>query len=222
LWWLAALPMFLLPACAPRKDQAPGGPAGSRPAPGAAATLQPKKEISLNPQQPAPARAAPLPVTTEQILPALPSPPLLPKDFDLGPLADRIGASRDERQAAAAAERFLDGLASGKVPADELAPELREELSASLAYYLDQGLRPVWHRLGTLTLENGAEGGRAAVVKVRLRGNPGSSSGELYLSLREGRWYVSDVQLGLVLLGQPEAARKEEKFIPSGYRGRLD
>jgi hypothetical protein len=221
LWWLAALPLFLLPACAPRKDQATGGPAGARPATGAAATVQPKKEITLS-QRPAPARAVPVPVPTEQTLPALPSPPRLPKDFDLGPMADRMGASRDERQAAAAAERFLDGLASGKVPADELAPELRAELTASLAYYLDQGLRPVWHRLGSLTLENGADGGRAAWVKVRLRGNPGSSSGELYLILREGRWYVSDVQLGLVLLGQPEAAREEEKFIPSGYRGRLD
>jgi hypothetical protein len=172
-------------------------------------------------QPPAAARAAAPPISLEQTLPALPYPSLLPEDFDLGPLADRIGASRDERQAAAAADRFLTGLASGKVPADELASDRREELTDSLAYYLDQGLRPVWHRLGSLTLENGEKGERSARIRVRVRGNPGSSSGELYLSRLEGRWYVTDVQIGLVLLSQP-AARREGKFIPSGYRGRLD
>jgi hypothetical protein len=209
-WWPAALLALLLLDCAPRKERAPEVPAGG--------AVQPKKEITLS-QQPAAARAAPIPVPVEQTLPALPSPALLPEDFDLGPLADRLGGSREERQAAAAAERFLDGLATGKVPAEDLLPELRAELSASLGYYLDQGLRPVSHRLGALTLETETGGERAAWFKVRLNGDPGSSSGELYLRLREGRWYVSDVQLGLALLGQP-AARREGKFIPSQYGGR--
>ncbi len=219
-WWPAALLLLLLAACAPRKEGTPQAPAGARPASEAGAVVQPKKEITLS-QQPAAARAAPVPVPVEQTLPALPSPALLPEDFDLGLLADRIGGSRDERQAAAAAERFLDGLATGKVPAEDLLPERREELSASLSYYLDQGFRPVSHRLGTLALETEGGGERGAWFKVRLNGNPGSSSGELYLRLREGRWYVSDVQVGLALLGQP-AARREGKFIPSEYSGRLE
>lgn len=218
LWWLAALPIILLPACAPRKERAPGAPAGQRPA---AAAVQPSKELTLSKQPPAAAKAAPPSVPLEQSLPALPSAPLLPEDFELGPLADRIGGSRDERQAAAAADRFLAGLASGKVPAEDLAADRREELIASLAYYLEQGLRPVWHRLGSLTLENGEKGERSAEIKVRLRGDPGASSGELYLSHLEGRWYVTDVQIGLALLSQP-AARREEKFVPWGYRERLE
>jgi hypothetical protein len=182
--------------------------------------VQPKKEITLS-QKPATSRAAPVPVPLEQTLPALHSPTLLPQDFDLGPLADRIGGSREERQAAAAAERFLDALATGKVPAEDLLPERREELSASLSYYLDQGLRPVSHRLGALTLQTEGGGERGAWFKVRLTGNPGSSSGELYLKLREGRWYVSDVQAGLALLGKP-ATRREGKFFPSEYGGRME
>ena len=218
-WWPAAL-LLLLAACTPRKEGAPQAPGGARPAPEAGAVVQPKKEITLS-QKPVTARAAPVPVPLEQTLPALPSPTLLPEDFDLGPLADRIGGSREERQAVAAAERFLDGLATGKVPAEDLLPERREELSASLSYYLDQGLRPVSHRLGALTLQTEDGGERGAWFKVRLTGNPGSSSGELYLKLREGRWYVSDVQVGLALLSQP-AARREGKFVPSEYGGRME
>ena len=219
-WWPAALLLLALAACAPRKEGASQAAAGARPAPEAGAAVQPKKEITLS-QKPATARAAPVPVPLEQTLPALPSPARLPEDFDLGPLADRIGGSREERQAVAAAERFLDVLATGKVPAEDLLPELREELSASLTYYLDQGFRPASHRLGALTLETEGGGDRSAWFKVRLTGNPGSSSGELYLKLREGRWYVSDVQVGLALLGQP-AAPREGKFIPSEYGGRLE
>ena len=216
LWWLAALPVILLPACAPRKG--PGARAGERPA---TAAVQPSKELTLSKQAPAAARATAPAIPLEQTLPALPFPSLLPEDFELGPLADRIGSGRDERQAAATADRFLTGLATGKVPADDLAPERREELTASLTYYLDQNLRPVWHRLGPLTMETGVAGEHSAWIKVRLRGEPGSCSGELYLSRLEGRWYISDVQIGLAFLGEP-AARREEKFIPLGYSGRLD
>jgi hypothetical protein len=218
LWWLAAFPIILLPACAPRKEQAPGAPAGQRPA---AAAVQPSKELTLRKQPPAPARPSAPPIPLDQTLPALPYPSLLPEDFDLGPLADRIGGSRDERQAAEAADRFLTGLASGKVPSDDLASDRRDELTASLAYYLDQGLRPVRHRLGSLTLENDEKGERSAQIKVLLRGDPGSTSGELYLSRLEGRWYITDVQIGLALLNQP-AARREGKFLPSGYNERLE
>jgi len=211
-WWPAALLLLALAACAPRKE---GTPPAS---PGAA--VQPKKEITLS-QKPAAPRAAPVAVPLEQTLPALPSPALLPEDFDLGPLADRIGGSRDERQAVAAAERFLDALETGKVAAEDLLPERREELSTSLSYYLDKGLHPLSHRLGALTLETEGGGERSAWFKVLLTGDPGSSSGELYLRLREGRWYVSDLQAGLALLGQP-SKRREGKFIPSEYSGRLE
>lgn len=174
-------------------------PASAKPAP-----------ITLNPQKgPAPARPAPPPVPAEQALLALPSPGLPPADFELGPLADLLAASRPEREGLNAAGRFLDGLAKGKVPEEELLPERREELARSLRYYLDRRLLPSSHRLGQYSAEDGG-----ARVKVRLLSKAGESRGELYLSRQEGRWYVSDVQAGFLQLGEPRPQR-QGKFVPA-------
>jgi len=158
---------------------------------------------------------------------ALPSARLLPEDFDIGPLADRLAGSRPQRLARAAALRFLDGLAVGKVPAAELLPERREELERSLQYYLDRKLLPSRYRLGPL-IELGDGGLRC---RLRLFGSgaagfapgnspdstPGTSAGELYLSYAEERWYVADAQVGLAALGEP-APRRQEKYVPSEAR----
>jgi hypothetical protein len=139
--------------------------------------------------------------------------PLLPEDFDIGPLADRLGGSRAERLARAAAARFLSGLAGGKVPGAEILPERREELARSLQYYLDRKLLPSRYRLGPFVeLEDGG-----LRCRVRLFGDPGSGSGELYLSSAEGKWYVADAQVGLAALGVA-APRRAEKYVPSEAR----
>ena len=206
-WWFAACIPLVLTACGPRGPAAPapgGGP--ERPD-----IVQPKRELPLTPQ-PA-ARPALPPVPPEQALLALPAARLLPEDFEIGPLADRLAGSRAERLARAAATRFLAGLAGGKVPAAEILPERREELERSLQYYLDRKLLPASFRLGPLIeLEDGSLRSR-----VRLFGDPGVSSGELYLSLAEGQWYVSDVQVGLAALASPHA-RRQEKYVPSEAR----
>jgi hypothetical protein len=144
---------------------------------------------------------------------AQPAIPLLPEDFDIGPLADRLGGSRAERLARAAAARFLSGLAGGKVPGAEILPERREELARSLQYYLDRKLLPSRYRLGPFVeLEDGG-----LRCRVRLFGDPGSGSGELYLSSAEGKWYVADAQVGLAALGVA-APRRAEKYVPSEAR----
>jgi hypothetical protein len=144
---------------------------------------------------------------------AQPAVPLLPEDFDIGPLADRLGGSRAERLARAAAARFLSGLAGGKVPGAEILPERREELARSLQYYLDRKLLPSRYRLGPFVeLEDGG-----LRCRVRLFGDPGSGSGELYLSSAEGKWYVADAQVGLAALGVA-APRRAEKYVPSEAR----
>jgi len=158
---------------------------------------------------------------------AQPSVRLLPEDFDIGPLADRLGGSRTERLARAAAARFLSGLAGGKVPGAEILPERREELERSLQYYLDRKLLPSRYRLGPFVeLEDGGlrcrlrlfGGGAAGSAPGSSPGStPGSGSGELYLGSAEGKWYVTDVQVGLATLGVA-APRRAEKFVPTEAR----
>ena len=150
------------------------------------------------------------PVSPEQALLALPSPRLTPEDFEIGPLADQLAGSRAERLARAAALRFLAGLAAGKVPDAELAPDRREELAGSLQYYLDRKLVPSRSRLGPFVeLEGGGLRSR-----VRLFGEPGTVSGELYLGQKDGQWYVSDAQVALASLGV-QYARRQEKYVPT-------
>jgi hypothetical protein len=151
----------------------------------------------------------------------------LPEDFDIGPLADRVGGSRTERLALAAAIRFLTGLAGGKVPGEEILPERREELSRSLQYYLDRQLGPSRYRLGPLIeLEDGSlrcrmrlfGGGTAGSAPSSVPGSAaGSGSGELYLSIADGRWYVADLQAGLAALGVA-APRRTGKYVPTEAR----
>jgi hypothetical protein len=115
--------------------------------------------------------------------------------------------------ARAVAVRFLAGLAEGKVPDAELLPERREELSRSLQHYLDRGLLPSRYRLGPWSeLEDGS-----LRCRLRLFGDPGAGSGELYLAVAEGRWYVTDLQAGLAVLGVA-APRRTEKFVPTEAR----
>jgi len=203
-WWLAACLPLLVTACSPRR---PSGPA---PAGGGQREAQPKKEITSTPARAA-ARVPGLPpVSPEQALLALPSPRLTPEDFEIGPLADQLAGSRAERLARAAALRFLAGLAAGKVPDAELAPDRREELAGSLQYYLDRKLVPSRSRLGPFVeLEGGGLRSR-----VRLFGEPGTVSGELYLGQKDGQWYVSDAQVALAALGV-QYARRQEKYVPT-------
>jgi hypothetical protein len=46
---------------------------------------------------------------------------------------------------------------------------------------------------------------------------PGFASGELYLSIAEGKWYVADAQVGLAALGTARPPRRE-KYVPSEAR----
>jgi hypothetical protein len=188
----------------------------------------PSREITL--QRAAEARPGAVVGERARLLP-LPSPPRLPEDFRIGPLADRLApGGTAERQILSVSSRLLEGLVAGKVTEPAILAEARLDLGRSLQYYIDQGLIPRDFRLGAIYFEQDttADGSTArsasaagtAWLNVRLFGTPGVAEGELYLSTSGGEWYVSDLQVGFPLLAEPYE-RSSEKYMPSVYGWRL-
>ncbi len=184
-----------------------------------------KREITLNqaapPEQP---QLATTQQTEQQRLLALESIQVLPEDFKIGPLADLVAVDRSTLEMIAVATRFLEALQEGTVEGESLLSEVRQELTTSIRYYLEQDLIPVNYRIGAITTESYAQGDQAqsplqqrtAWMNLRLFGSPGVSEGELYLERSAGRWYVSDLQIDFERMSQ-EYVREEEVYYPSTY-----
>jgi len=106
-------------------------------------------------------------------------------------------------------ERFLGELVKSRIDADSIDPAMREELTRSLAWYVEGGFVPDRFRVGRIGREEGAE----ARARVRLFRGEGSAEGEVYLSESGGTWYITDVQVGLEMLGEaPESSGG--RFLP--------
>jgi hypothetical protein len=183
-----------------------------------------KREITLAPAAPAEnAKPAALRQTAQDKLLTLKSIPVLPEDFKIGPLAELVELDRNSREMVSAASRFLDALREGTVPVDLLLAGVREELSRSIDYYLEQDLSPLNYRLGAITTDPASKADQSspalqqtAWMNVRLFGSPGVAEGEMYLQRSGGRWYVSDLQINFEELGQSYAP-EQEKYYPSTY-----
>jgi hypothetical protein len=238
-WWSVFLPILLLcvVSCArarhdETKDQPPPQPATAperaddrEVTDRDAGEVVSKREITLN--QAAPADQPQLATTQQseqQRLLALESVQVLPEDFKIGPLADLVGADRSTLEMITVATRFLEALQDGAVDGESLLAEVRQELTTSIRYYLEQDLIPVNYRIGAITTESYAEGDQAqsplqhrtAWMNLRLFGSPGVSEGELYLERSAGRWYVSDLQIDFERMSR-EYVREEEVYYPSTY-----
>jgi hypothetical protein len=184
-----------------------------------------KQEITLNqaapPEQPQPAATQ---QSEQQKLMVLESVKVLPEDFKIGPLADLEGNDRSTLEMITVSTRFLQALQDGVVDGESLLSEVRQELTTSIRYYLEQDLIPVNYRIGAITTESYAEGDRTqsllepgrAWMNLRLFGTPGVSEGELYLERSGGRWYVSDLQIDFERMRQ-EYVREQEVYYPSTY-----
>ncbi len=184
-----------------------------------------KRTITLSRQQSNPEPQPDQPVieqSEEQKLLSLHSGLVLPEDFKIGPLADLAASGKNEREIASVAGSFLDGLKEGKVIAEAIDSNVREELDRSLQYYLEQGLVPLSYRLGSITIPPAEPSDEAqsqpkrAWMNIRLFGSPGVCEGELYLLASAGRWYISDLQINLDGLSQ-SYTREQEKYYPSIY-----
>lgn len=184
-----------------------------------------KQEITLNqaapPEQP---QLATTQQSEQQRLMILESVQVLPEDFKIGPLADLAGNDRSTLEMITVSTRFLEALQNGVVDGESLLSEVRQELTTSIRYYLEQDLIPVNYRIGAITTESYAEGDqtqsllepRRAWMNLRLFGTPGVSEGELYLERSGGRWYVSDLQIDFERMRQ-EYVREQEVYYPSTY-----
>lgn len=184
-----------------------------------------KREITLTESKPAageqPAAAA---HPEQQRLLTLESIQVLPEDFKIGPLANLVGIDRSTQEMVSVATRFLGGLQEGTVAMETLHNSVREELTNSLHYYLNQELIPITYRIGAITTQSqqGSDQNpplgqqRTAWMNIRLFGSPGVCEGELYLENSGGRWYISDLQTNFELLKRAYS-REQEKYYPSAY-----
>lgn len=225
--------LLILPLCAAscarsgRADQKPEERASPSERPAArseAGEVVSKREITLNPAA-ASEQSRPEAVrqSEQEVLLTLESTGILPEDFEIGPLADLVGADRSTQEMISVTTRFLNALEEGEVSAETLEKNVREELTQSIGYYLQQGLIPATYRIGAITTESAGNGkspspflGDTAWMDVRLFGSPGVCDGQLYLERSGGRWYVSDLQINFEIMSQ-EYFREQEKYYPSSY-----
>jgi hypothetical protein len=184
-----------------------------------------KREITLTETKPA---AQAQPAVTEQPeqqrLLVLESSQVLPEDFKIGSLANLEGIDRSTQEMVSVATRFLNGLQEGNVVIETLHDSVREELTNSINYYLNQELIPITYRIGAITTQSQqgndenppVDQDKTAWMNIRLFGSPGVCEGELYLENSGGRWYISDLQTNFELLKRAYS-REQEKYYPSVY-----
>jgi hypothetical protein len=184
-----------------------------------------KREITLT-ESKAAAQDQPAAVEQpeQQRLLILESSLILPEDFKIGPLANLVGIDRSTQEMVSVATRFLNGLQKEAVAIETLHKDVREELTNSVNYYLNQELIPITYRIGTITTQSqqGSDQNsplgqqKTAWMNIRLFGSPGVCEGELYLENSGGRWYISDLQTNFELLKRAYS-QEQEKYYPSAY-----
>ncbi len=176
--------------------------------------LGPKREITLRKEESTPRLPAPRVGTAQNLLP-LESSAHIPEDFKIGSLQDTMESDRDLMLISERVMGFLNSLKSAELVNEQLLPSKREELSRFLNFYLEQDLYPLDFRMGTTAISV-RDGQKSARLNVRLFGAIGVTEGELYLSMEDQKWYISDIQVGFELLRQPYSP-SEERFVPSEY-----
>ncbi len=221
--------VLLIGGCEPGRPGRPGSPGGAtggapaaqEPAvsPGTppAQGERPRQSITLEKVDPAAADRPPVRAVSEQtpLLSLDRDGRLMPEDFRIGALQDTLQGGR-ELAIDRVVERFLGELAKARIDSGSLDPSLRDELVRSLTWYVSGGFVPDRFRIGRISREEGAE----ACAHVRLFRGENSAEGDVYLSASDGTWYITDVQVGLDMLGEtPEPSG--DRFVPPEPGSRL-
>ncbi len=172
-------------------------------------SLQPGADEATEEQpQPAPASVA----EGSEFLQTDIMPPLYPRDFEIGLLQSTVALTVSAKQAYATVSALLWDLSRGSVRGESLAPEVREDLSGTLAYHLQQGNTFATYRIGAAQ----PVGSDELRLNVRLFAALGATEGEVYVARSQDTWLVTDVQIGFPELRRASEPRVEP-FMPSAY-----
>ncbi len=142
--------------------------------------------------------------------------PVHPADFTLGVLY-RPSINRDVEQIRSVIETFFGSLSEGKIAAHAVHEEWRDHLARSLRRYLDDGLLPRSVRIAAFLRPEDD----SVAVDVRLTGNPGTTTGTIYLIRDDQQWYITDLHADLSLLTVPPE-KSENSFQPRIRDGNID
>ena len=133
---------------------------------------------------------------TDSLLPLINNITVIPEDFQIGPLQQKYPIDENERNILSIINSFFLSLSKKIIEEKYIHPDWRSVIVHSLQYHIDKGNLPVSIRTGKIYL-SGNTGARA---NIRLYGNPGISEGEVYLERKDGKWYISDIQIDFTIL----------------------
>lgn len=136
---------------------------------------------------------------------------VMPEDFVVGKLQSTKPENRDQQMIVAKAESFSRALVRGAVPEEPVHPQWRDDMKRALWYYHNNSIFPDTIRIGEIIID-----GSTARANIRLIGDGGRSSGELFFEMAGGEWYITDIQADFSKLDQPYT--REEQFEPSIYQ----
>lgn len=151
---------------------------------------------------------------TERLLTMRGGAKILPSDFDIGALQPAMPAGTERGAVLRTIRLFFDDLANGKVDAELLAPEWRDNLVRLLSAPKREGNLPQMVRIGILNIEQDS-----ANAAIRMEKGTGSAAGQIYLERSEGTWYISDIQVDLSTLGSPTV--RSEPFDPAEWKAMI-
>jgi len=142
---------------------------------------------------------------------------IVPMDFKIGPLQDRVQAPLDLLSATGVTRRFLESLVARTPDYSLVAEENRNLLRDLISYPLSRGYLPDSFRIGKLAFEGDVN----VRANIRLLKGKAVTEGEIYLRKIDEVWKVDDLQVGFTLLAR-EYQRDTEPFRPGDYRFLLE
>ncbi len=144
------------------------------------------------------------------LLPMNNGPSVFPEDFKIGGLQPEIDISKEDRYILTPAKEFLDGLRNSTINKEAVNPDDYQSIKKLYSYYLKKPGQIKSYRIGTVNRPDK----QTVTVNIRLFGLKGSAEGQLYLKIKDGKWFITDVQLNLNRLS---VKQKKEKFVPNSY-----
>ena len=147
----------------------------------------------------------------ELLLVQLDTPYIETEDTVIGILQDRFSTEPEEKKVFERINAFLSAYKMSNVDKVSLDPQWAPIITQTLLYHINNGNIPGEYRIGKADIDDGS--GRA---NIRLIGDRGRASGEIYLSRIESDWYVSDLQIDLNDLDRDY--EPPENYEPGVYR----